>query len=138
MKVYLQFLGRSNDVHQGNTYHYHKHLTASKCAEHNYTHTFKDPLHAKKILPHTQRTLKKAFIIINCLPFAFIKWLSDIRYSSPSCSLITRPHGHLGSHMLILCSPQSHLHATCSLVAWIAPAIAPVKRVSVIRSIHDL
>lgn len=40
VKVHLQFLGTSNDVHQGNTYHYHKHLTTSKRAKHNYTQTF--------------------------------------------------------------------------------------------------
>lgn len=37
-KVHSQFLRASNDVRQGNAYHYHKHLTT--CAKHNYTQTF--------------------------------------------------------------------------------------------------
>lgn len=100
----------------------------------NYIQTFWDHLNAKKILPHPQGTLRKAhFIIMNCLPFSSIKWLSDVRFLSLSCSLITWRHHHLGNYSLMSCSPKSNLHATCSLVLRMTSVTAEAKSKNVIK-----
>lgn len=87
-----------------------------------------------KILPHPQGALKKIhFKIISCFQFFPIKWLSDVRYSSLSCSLTTWQHHHLGNYSLMPCSPKSYLHATCSLALWMTSTTAETEGEDVIK-----
>lgn len=88
----------------------------------------------RKTLPHPEGTLKKIYFkIINCLPFSSITWLSDVRYLSLRCRLITWQHHHLENYILTPCLPTSNLHATCSLALWMTSATAETEREGVIK-----